>query len=212
LRLIHSKIALAVGAVVVLTLVTGLAYAFKISPFREKGEIKAGEVCSSLGSSSRVVDALTKVLPEESSYSFDEKANLRTDVTDTNYEASCFVAGGGKQLLVVEARLMQDESATSWTHWVKGTAADEASTQSLTPFTAGDTAVASSGFAAIFVPCTSAGKAPGGQYNLSVSAELKQAGNSSDAAARDELIKIAKIASSHTHAKAKCDITPKLDG
>ncbi|MEU1575650.1 hypothetical protein ABZ519_31725 [Streptomyces collinus] len=202
---------LIVGAVVTLTLFAGLAYTYKIWPFRDKGEIEAGEVCSSLGSSSSVVNALTKVLPEASSYSFDENTSLRVDVTDTNYESSCFVSGGGKQLLVVEARLMEDESAISWTRWIKGTTANEASTKSLTPFTAGDRAVASSRFAAIFVPCTAAGKAPGGQYNLSVSTELKQAGNSSDAAVRDELIKLTKNASSYAHAKAKCDMTPKID-
>jgi hypothetical protein len=202
---------LIVGAVVALALFAGLAYTYKSWPFSEKGEIEAGEVCSSMGPSSSVVNALTKVLPEESSYSFDESTHLRVDVTDTNYESSCFVSGGGKQLLVVEARLMEDEPAKSWTEWVKGTAANEASTKSLTPFTAGDKAVASSRFAAIFVPCTSAGKAPGGQYNLSVSTELKHPGNSSDTAVRDELIKLTRTASSYTHAKAKCDMTPKID-
>ncbi|MFJ4820597.1 hypothetical protein [Streptomyces sp. NPDC088801] len=211
MRLTHPKIILTVAAVVALALFAGLAYSYSIWPFRERSEIEAGEVCSSLGPSSSVVNALTKVLPEESSYSFDENASLRVDVTDTNYEFSCFVSGGGKQLLVVEARLMEDEPSKSWTQWVKGTAANETSVKSLTPFTAGDKAVASSRFAAIFVPCTSAGKAPGGQYNLSVSTELKQAGSSSDAAVRDELIKLTRTASSYIHAKAKCDMTPKID-
>ncbi|MCK8438655.1 hypothetical protein G3I77_38420 [Streptomyces sp. D2-8] len=202
---------LIVGSVIALALFAGLAYSYKLWPFREKGEIEAGEVCSSLGPSSSVVNALTNVLPEESSYSFNEKARLRVDATDATYESSCFVSGGGKQLLVVKARLMEDEPAKSWTQWVKGTAANEASTKSLTPFTAGDKAVASSRFAAIFLPCTSAGKAPGGQYNLSVSTELKQAGNSSDAAVRGELIKLTRKASSYAHAKAKCDMTPKID-
>lgn len=158
-----------------------------------------------------MVNALTNVLPEESSYSFNEKVRLRVDASDATYESSCFVSGGGKQLLVVKARLMEDEPAKSWTQWVKGTAANEASTKSLTPFTAGDKAVASSRFAAIFVPCTSAGKAPGGQYSLSVSTELKQAGSSSDAAVRGELIKLTRKASSYAHAKAKCDMKPKID-
>ncbi|WP_437015929.1 hypothetical protein [Streptomyces sp. enrichment culture] len=196
---------------VVLTLAAGLLYAYKLLPFTEKGEIEAGEVCSSLGPSSSVVNALKKVLPEESSYSFDENARLRVDVTDTTYESSCFVSGGGKQLLVMEARMMEDEPAESWTQWVKGTAANETSTKSVTPFTAGEKAVASSRFAAIFVPCTSVGKAPGGQYNLSVSTELKQAGNVGDAAMRDELIKLTRTASSHTHAKAKCDMKSQIN-
>ncbi|MFI9749543.1 hypothetical protein [Streptomyces collinus] len=209
MKFTHPKI-LIVGAAVTLAVVAGFVYAYKIWPFREKGEIEAGEVCSSLGPPSRVVNALTKVLPEESSYSFDENASLRVDVTDTNYESSCFISGGGKQLLAVEARLMADEPKESWTQWVKGTAANEASTRSLTPFTAGDKAVASSRFAAIFVPCTSAGKAPGGQYNLSVSTELKKGGNSSDAAVRDELIKLTRAASSYSHIKAKCDMVPNI--
>ncbi|MDQ1049017.1 hypothetical protein [Streptomyces sp. V4I2] len=212
MKLTRSQILLSVGVVATLALLAGTAYIFKLPPFTEKGEIKAGEVCSSLGSSSISVDSLRKVLPEESSYSFDDNVNPRVDVTDTNYESSCFVSGEDKQLLVAEARLMEDESPTSWTQWVKGTTASDVSTQSLTPFTAGATAVASDRFAAIFVPCTSAGKAPGGQYNLSVSAELKQAGDSSDSAARDELIKLVKNASSYAHVKAKCDMPPKLDG
>ncbi len=211
MRLTHPKMFLIVGAVVALALFAGLAYTYKIWPFRERGEIEAGEVCSSLGPSSSVVNALTKVLPEEPSYSFDENASLRVNVTDTHYESSCFVSGGDKQLLVMKARLMQDEPAKSWTQWVKGTAANEESTKSLIPFTAGDKAVASSRFAAIFVPCTSPGKAPGGQYNLSVSTELKQAGNSNDDAVRDELIKLTRTASLYTHAKAKCDMPPKVD-
>lgn len=201
-----------VGAVVALALFAGIAYTYQIWPFRGKGEIKAGEVCPSLGGpSSSVINSLTTILPEESSYSFDENSSLRVDVTDTDFGSSCFISGGGKQLLVVKARLMEDEPPKSWSQWVKGTAANEASTKSLTPFTAGDKAVASSRFAAIFVPCTSAGKAPGGQYNLSVSTELKQAGNSSDDVARDELIKLTRAASSYNHAKAKCDMTPKID-
>ncbi|WP_078941396.1 hypothetical protein [Streptomyces cellulosae] len=212
MKLTHPKALLAVGAVVALAIFAGVTYSFKLPPFKEKGEIEAGEVCSSLGSPSTAANALKKVLPEETSYSFDDDVDLRTDVTDTNYESSCFVTGGGKQLLVSKARLMEDEAATSWTNWVKGTASNEASTQSLTPFMAGDTAVASSRFVAIFVPCTSAGKVPGGQYNLSVSAELKQAGDSNDAAARDALIKLAKNAASYAYAKAKCDMSPKLGG
>jgi hypothetical protein len=41
---------------------------------------------------------------------------------------------------------------------------------------------------------------------------LKQAGNASDATMRDELIKLTRDASSYNHAKAKCDLPPKIDG
>lgn len=172
----------------------------------DKSEIKADEVCPSLGSSSNAAEALRKVLPEESSYSFEDDVKPRAAVTDTVYEPSCFVSGSGKQLLVAKSLLMRDESAASWTRWVKGTAANNASVASLTPFTDDKKAVASSRFAAIFMPCTSAGKVPGGQYNVSVSVELKQAGSTSDTAARDELIKLVKHAASYSHGKAKCDM------
>jgi hypothetical protein len=202
----RAKLLLVIGVVCTLALLTGIAYAFTLPPFKKKGEIKADEVCASLGSSSSAADVLRKVLPEEPSYSFDNDVKPRTDVTETGYESSCFVSGGGQQLLVAQARLMPDESATSWTDWVKGTAANKASAASLTPFPAGKKAVASTRFAAIFTPCTSAGKVPGGQYNVSISVELKRAGGSGDSTTRDELIKLAKNAASYAHTEAKCDM------
>ncbi|MFJ8110702.1 hypothetical protein [Streptomyces sp. NPDC096132] len=210
MKLTRPKVLLAAGVVCSLALLAGVAYAFKFPPFKEKGEIKAEEVCASLGSSSSAAKALRKVLPEEPSYSFEDDVKLRVDVTDTGYESSCFVSGGGNQLLVAKALLMEDESATSWTQWVKGTAANDASVASLTPFIAGKGAVASSRFAAVFVPCTSEGKIPGGQYNLSIAVELKQAGDASASATRDELIALAKNAVSYAHGKAKCDMALTL--
>ncbi|MFG3033950.1 hypothetical protein ACGFZJ_36295 [Streptomyces sp. NPDC048253] len=207
MKLARSKVLLAAGVVCSLALLVG--YLFKLPPFKEKGEIKADEICASLGSSSSAADSLRKALPEESSYSFDDDVKLRVDVTDTGYESSCFVSGGGEQLLVAKTSLMEDESETSWTQWVKGTAANDASVASLKPFATGKTAVASDRFAAVFVPCTSEGKIPGGQYNLSVSVELKQAGDSSASATRNALIDLVKSAGSFAHDKALCDMAFK---
>lgn len=206
MKLARSKVLLTAGVVCSLALLVGVVYLFKLPPFDEKDEIEASEICASLGSRSSAADALRNMLPEESSYSFDNNVKLRVDVSDTGYESSCFVSGGGEQLLVAKANLMEDESETSWTEWVKGTAANDASAASLTPFAAGKTAAASDRFAAVFVPCTSEGKIPGGQYNLSVSVELKQAGDSSASATRKELIDLAKNAASFAHDKALCDM------
>ncbi|WP_437059883.1 hypothetical protein [Streptomyces sp. enrichment culture] len=60
--------------------------------------------------------------------------------------------------------------------------------------------------AAVFVPCTSVGKIPGGQYNLSVVVHLEEAGKADDADIREGLVELAKNASAFAHGRAKCDI------
>ncbi|WP_309243842.1 hypothetical protein [Streptomyces sp. CAI-85] len=189
-----------------LALLAGAAFLFKMPPFEQERAIEASEVCASLGTSSSAAEALREVLPAESSYSFDDDVTPRVDAADAGYESACFVSGGGEQLLVADVRLMADEEGESWTGWVRGTAASDASVTSLTPFPGGKKAVASGRFAAVFVPCTSAGHIPGGQYNLSISVELKKPGDAGAAANRAELIKLATNAASFAHTEAKCDL------
>ncbi|WBO63482.1 hypothetical protein [Streptomyces camelliae] len=51
---------------------------------------------------------MERILPGESSYSFDDDlTDLRLDETDDTYESSCFVSGGGKQLLVATAEMAE---------------------------------------------------------------------------------------------------------
>ncbi|MEU7415628.1 hypothetical protein [Streptomyces antibioticus] len=206
MKIAHRTILLASGALGALALLGGAAFLLRVPPFGQKGGIEASEVCASLGTSSSAAEALREVLPAESSYSFDDDVTSRVDATDTGYESACFVSGGGEQLLVADVRLMADEEEGSWTEWVRGTAASDASVTALTPFPAGKKAVASGRFAAVFVPCTSAGHIPGGQYNLSVSVELKKPGGAGAAANRAELIKLATNAASFAHTEAKCDL------
>ncbi len=209
----RPKMLLTCGGVLALVLLAGIFYAFSLPPFEKKGEIKASEVCASLGSQSGAVSSLEKLLPDKESYTFDDRAaSLRTDDADDTYETSCFVSGDGEQLLVAEARMMANEPKEDWAHWLKGTATNDASVRSLTPFEAGDTAIASDRFAGLFLPCASAGKIPGGQYNISVSVELKRQKETDQKAARTRLIDLVKSAASYAHSKAKCDIPSNVNG
>ncbi|MEU2926387.1 hypothetical protein ABZ636_15290 [Streptomyces sp. NPDC007251] len=97
----------------------GVLYVLGLPPFEErKGEIKASEVCRTLGSSSSTAAALKRVLPDKSSYSFDDAmTDLRTDDKDRTYGTSCFVHGDGQMLLaarthMLELELKQHGSAT----------------------------------------------------------------------------------------------------
>ncbi|MEU9594653.1 hypothetical protein AB0D84_33705 [Streptomyces sp. NPDC048193] len=200
----RSGYALAVVAVVVVG-VFGALYFFKAPPFGEDaGNIEASAVCDSLGSGSRAAGALRTVLPEESSYAFDDDVNLRADERDSGYGSDCFVSGGGDQLLRARTQMIRDEPFESWADGEVAQYADGKGR--LTPFTTGLMGAASPSVAAVLVPCTSAGKIPGGQYDLSVVVHLEKAGKANDADTRAGLIDLAKNAATYAHAKAKCDI------
>ncbi|MEU3661928.1 hypothetical protein AB0E77_19565 [Streptomyces sp. NPDC032940] len=200
----RSGYAIAVVAVVIVG-VLGALYLFKAPPFAEDtGDIEAGAVCDSLGSGSRAADALKTVLPEESSYAFNDDVNLRVDEQDSGYGSDCFVSGGGDQLLSARTQMIRDEPFESWADDEVAQHAD--GKDRLTPFTTGLKGTASPTVAAVLVPCTSAGKIPGGQYDLSVVVHLEKAGEASDTDTRAGLIDLAKNAATYAHAKAKCDI------
>ncbi|AZM75185.1 hypothetical protein D1J63_09570 [Streptomyces sp. KPB2] len=189
-------------AAVALAGVCVAAALLKIPPFSDDaGKIEASEVCESLGPASQSVDALRSVLPEEPSYSFTDDVNVRVDIHDDSYRSDCFVSAGGRQLLGARTQMMRDEPTQSW---IDGEVAGK--TDQLKPFSSDVHGVASSSVAAVFLPCTSAGNIPGGQYNLSVVIHLEEAGNAGTLETRAGLVELAKSAASFAHDKAKCDI------
>ncbi|MHC3453247.1 hypothetical protein [Streptomyces prasinus] len=191
---------------VVLVGALGALHLLKVPPFEEDtGDIEASSVCDSLGQGSQSVGALRSVLPEKSSYAFDDDVNLRMDEQDSSYRSDCFVSGDGDQLLSARTEMIRDEP---FQNWVGSEVAQYAEGHDrLTPFATGPKGTASPSVAAVFAPCTSPGKIPGGQYNLSVVVHLEKAGKASDAETRAGLVELAKNAAKYAHTKARCDIS-----
>ncbi|MER5843493.1 hypothetical protein ABT099_24995 [Streptomyces prasinus] len=184
----------------------GALYLLKVPPFGdETGKIEASAVCDSLGQVAQSVGALRSVLPENSSYASDDDVNLRVDEQDSSYSSDCFVSGGGDQLLSARTQMIRDEP---FQNWVDSEVAQYAEGHDrLAPFTTGPKGTASPSVAAVFAPCTSPGKIPGGQYNLSVVVHLEKAGKASDAETQAGLVELAKNAAKYAHTKARCDIS-----
>ncbi|MDF3302667.1 hypothetical protein [Streptomyces tropicalis] len=194
------------GAVLVLALISGLAYALRWPPFRAGGKVEAADVCTSLGDASRAAAALNVILPAAPSYAFDEgPTDLRSDTTDSSYETGCFVNGGGRQLLSTRVELL--EYGTPGT-WQRENVGQFAAASSLRAFDAGDRAIASDGVAAIYVPCT----ARGANRHLSVIVQLKRKGDVDRSALRRGLIALAKNAAAYAHGKARCELPGRLGG
>ncbi|MFF9674796.1 hypothetical protein ACF1GS_24355 [Streptomyces eurythermus] len=154
----RSLLSLAGGVVGVAGLGFGLAYACGAPPFdEERGEIGASAVCKTLGSSSGSADVLRRILPDKSSYSFDDQImHRRIDDTDRTHDAFCFVNGDGKMLLVATVEMVGYDTAEEW---VEDVVANASAPSDVTSFQAGDKAVASEKLAAIYVPCR--GEGPG---------------------------------------------------
>ncbi|MEU3859890.1 hypothetical protein AB0F03_21400 [Streptomyces sp. NPDC028722] len=201
----RTKSLLAGGAALLLCIVLGALYALGLPPFEDKvGEIKASEVCGTLGRSSSSAAALKRVLPDKSSYTFDGAVtDPRLDDMDSSYYASCFVDGDGKQLVAVTAEMAQYDKAEEW---VKDVVENNGPAGTVKPFGAGDKAVASDKVAAIYLPCV----ARGAGRHLSVVVDLKQPGTADGGQLREGLITLARDAALAAHKKAKCDAPPKL--
>ncbi|MFC7867087.1 hypothetical protein ACFU5B_25125 [Streptomyces murinus] len=191
---------MATGAVLVLCLVAGVLHALRLPPFEKKqGEIKASEVCRTLGTSpARSAAALDRVLPAKSSYTFrDALPDPRRDDLDDSYDSTCFVGGDGKQLLVASAQMLEYEKADAW---VTEVVEQFAPASALTPFDAGDKAVATDKVAAIYVPCLARPAA-----HLSVVVQLKRPGGAPAAERRDALIALARSTALYAQGNARCD-------
>ncbi|MGV9423724.1 hypothetical protein ACWDO7_05450 [Streptomyces sp. NPDC003656] len=200
----RSKAAFALGAALLVLAAAGTAYALGLPPFEQKATIKATAVCETLGDRAGAAAALNRVLPAESSYAFDDaKTHLRTDASDDTYETSCFVNGGGKQLMSVTAEMAEYENSGTWQQEAVG---QLVSTSDLAPFNAGDKAVASASAAAIYVPCVSKGTT----RHLSVVVNLKKHGDVQGQQSRRDLINLARSAAAYAHEKAKCEAPSKV--
>ncbi|MFF5441999.1 hypothetical protein [Streptomyces achromogenes] len=186
-------------------LVFGLAYACGAPPFgKERGEIKAAAVCGTLGSSSGSADALREVLPDKSTYVFDDAiTDARTDDMDFSYETSCFVDGDGKQLVVATVEMLQYDNADDWR---KDVVEELVPASSVKPFVAADMAVASREIAALYVPCVRRGLG----RHLSVVVQLKEPGKGDDEELRQGLITLAQNTALFAHQRAKCDAPSKV--
>ncbi|MET8565790.1 hypothetical protein ABZV75_36500 [Streptomyces flaveolus] len=201
----RTKALIAGGAALLLCLVGGVLYVLDVSPFEEeKGEIRASDVCSTLGSSSSSAAALKRVLPDKSSYTFDDAVtDPRRDDMDVSYATSCFVDGDGKQLIAATAEMLQYDNADEW---VKDVIEGSVPASSAKSFSSGDKAVASNKLAAIYVPCLTRGS---GQH-LSIVVQLKQRGSADGDQLREGLISLARNAAVFAHQKAKCDAPSKV--
>ncbi|MFJ5264636.1 hypothetical protein ACIQAC_29680 [Streptomyces sp. NPDC088387] len=211
MKITWTRVPIAVGVAVAVVLLAGAAYLFNLPPFDSAvGEIRQNAVCASLGQSGQSVSALKSVLPEESSYAFDDDVTLRVDDGDDGYSSDCSVTGGDKELMTARTQMMRAESVQSWVSGEVEQYADGSGR--LTSFEARAEGVASSSVAAVFVPCSSEGKIPGGQYNLSVVVQLKEQGESGSSETRSSLIELAKGAATFAHAQAKCDMPSTVSG
>ena len=204
LTLTRSKILVVGGISLSLVLLAGIAYALDLPPFKKAGDIQASDVCTTLGSASTTAAALKRVVPEKSSYSFDDSlTDLRLDSSDSTYQTDCVVDGDGEQLVWAGAELLEYGTTDAWAKEVLG---QYDSVSSLAPFTAGDEALASAKVAAVYLPCTS----QGANRHLSVVVNLKKHNDAGDSTLRDGLIVLAKNAAAYAHTKAKCDAPAKL--
>lgn len=212
--MVTRKKASAVIAGVLLAAVTVflVAYFSGLPPFEKRGEIKADEVCGSLADGEAATAALSKVLPDKGEYRFDGQDGLRSDQSESSFESNCFVWSDGKTVFGISTELVRSSSPKLWQEQVLRDEREEVVNGGGKPvaFEAGENAFASSRMAAVYVPCVSDGKVPGGPRNLSVVARAVQEPAASATDARQGLAKLALLMGERAHQQAKCDVPSKL--
>ncbi|MEU7428531.1 hypothetical protein [Streptomyces sp. NPDC040750] len=201
----RTKALISGGTVLLLCLVGGVLHALGLPPFEgKKGEIKASEVCGTLGLSSSSAAALRRVLPDKSSYAFDDAVtDPRRDDKDSSYFASCFVHGDDELLVAATAKLAEYDDGGDWR---KDVVATNKPASAVKPFGAGDQAIASDRVAAIYVPCVARASGP----HLSVVVQLQRPGSAGRDQLREGLITLARNTALHAHRNAKCDAPSKV--
>ncbi|MFE5598917.1 hypothetical protein ACFQ8O_06970 [Streptomyces coelicoflavus] len=204
MKITDRKVIIPFGLSVVLVLGIGLLYVFDAPPFREeRGTIKADAVCATLGDAKSAAVTLKKILPDASSYEFeDSTTDTRTSGLDDTYESSCFVDGNGSQLLSARVTMLEYGEPDAW---VQDAVVPFESASALAPFSAGEKSVASNRVAAIYTRCTS----HGGNQHLSVIVRLTREGSAGEMAQRQGLIDLAQETSAHAYKAARCDATAK---
>ncbi|WP_328726321.1 hypothetical protein [Streptomyces sp. NBC_00259] len=213
-----KKVVIPLAALLCVASATAAAYAFGFPPFERRGDIRASDVCESLGKSAKVVPALKGSLPSEPGYKFDDRLDGR-DITQgaSDYTADCLVWGEGRVLLSARTEMMLTETAEnmgSETYDVRDWAKEALNVREsdIKSFTAGTRGVNVARKAAILVPCASPGHIPGGTYSLSVVVDLRKHEGSGKPEVRQDLIDLAINAARFSHQKAKCDLPSRLPG
>lgn len=213
-----KKFVISLVAFLCLASATVAAYALEFPPFERRGDIRASEVCESLGMSAKVVPALKDSLPSEPEYKFDDRLDGR-DVTQgaSDYTADCLVWGEGRVLLSARTEMMLTataESIGSETYDVRDWAREALNVREsdIKSFTAGTKGVTVARKAAILVPCASPGHIPGGTYSLSIVVDLRKHEESGKPQIRQDLIDLAVSSARFSHQKAKCDLPSRLPG
>ncbi|MEV0037205.1 hypothetical protein [Streptomyces sp. NPDC050804] len=207
-----KKTPLVAGASLVLLVVLGaVAYAVGLPPFEKRGEISADRVCGSLGDGEAAAAALPDALPEKSEYRFSGQDGRRSDESRDQFASHCFVSADGKTLLSVTAEMVTSPSPDSWSERViKDESVPGENGGPTLDFTAGDKALATGRLAAVYVPCVTEGRLPGGPRHLSVVAHAVDAPDSSEKAARQSLVDLVLMTARHAHERATCDLPSRL--
>ncbi|MEV0925669.1 hypothetical protein AB0I99_11150 [Streptomyces spongiicola] len=209
------RVVIPLAALLVVAFSAVAVYTLGLPPFERRGEIRASDVCESLGRPAEVVPALEASLPSDPVYRFDERLSGR-DITSesSSYSTDCLVWGEDHLLLTARTEMILTETAESTPSDVRNwamTALDDRKSD-IKSFNAGTAGVTAPGKAAVLVPCASPGRIPGGVYSLSVIVDLKRQVESSEPDIRQELIDLATSAAGFSHAKAKCDLPSNLSG
>ncbi|MEU2560092.1 hypothetical protein ABZ626_12250 [Streptomyces longispororuber] len=193
------------------SIILSAAYLLETGPFsRPAGTdtIKAAELCDSLGSRVNAARRLSKILPDRAVYSFQETPGRRATSGNSTYTSSCFIRDENKIVMSARTEMMRAESPQNW---VQAQVVDRRrNVEQYQSFQAGEKGIASPVQAAIFVPCVSKGKVPGGAYNLSVSVHLKQAAEIDAKEAREELTGLVTGVARFAHQRAGCDLPSEL--
>lgn len=187
----------------------GVYYAAGGPPFGKDGTISAEQVCSDFGPADAAAEKLNELLPASESYSVDSKKNIRVDERD-GFSSSCFISGGGKQLLSLVTELHDGDSMDDWFNGAS-VDTDYLPKEETRKFAPGDRGRVSPKAAAILVPCASEKQEPGMRQSLGVSLRLREGtrmeGGDAIRAAAQELV---TAAAKQAHEKAKCDVPLKL--
>ncbi|NEA43121.1 hypothetical protein G3I42_28415 [Streptomyces sp. SID11385] len=200
-----------ISALSALVVATGLVVAWGVGVFSSQGEIAAADVCEQVPNRGEVAKTLHAVLPKVSEYSFDESGGP-TD--NPRFHYFCLVDGSDGPLLDMDVR--PTSLGDNWKEWEIQAVndVDALYTRDLSPFPAGEHAVASSRTAAIADPCFSAdGKAGGGQrFSLTTVVKARKPLRLSDDKARSALMRLVADLGRKMHKDAQCDVPSRLTG
>ncbi|MFD7226108.1 hypothetical protein [Streptomyces sp. NPDC056730] len=203
-----KKFLIPVATLVAIALATGGFYMLGLPPFEKRGEIKASDICESLGNPTKSVSALEATLPSASEYSFEDTVTGKNVAQEgSSFTAACFAYGDDETLLSARTEMLLTEPAETWA----GYALDEKSESDRESIKAGSAGfITANNKAAVQVPCAKAGSIPGGEYSLSVVVDLKRKKDSSEAEVRQGLKDLTIEAARYSHERAKCNLPSKL--